>query len=135
MSRDITPTDFLDAVAAPNATPGGGSVAAFAGALAAALAVMVGRLTQGEKRYAQVEVTMRTLIEEGEALRSRLTAAIARDSQAFDQVMAAYRLPRKTQEERAARQTAIQAAVRDAALVPLSVARDSLVALRLATQS
>jgi glutamate formiminotransferase/formiminotetrahydrofolate cyclodeaminase len=132
---DITPTEFIDAVAANTPTPGGGSVAALAGALAAALAAMAGRLTVGKKKYAGVQAEMEALIEQGEALRSRLTAAIALDSQAFDGVMAAYRLARQTDAEKAARQDAIQAATHQAALVPLGVAHDALAAMRLAAQA
>jgi glutamate formiminotransferase/formiminotetrahydrofolate cyclodeaminase len=132
---DITPTEFIDAVAANTPTPGGGSVAALAGALAAALAAMAGRLTAGKKKYAGVQAEMEALIEQGEALRSRLTTAIALDSQAFDGVMAAYRLARQTDAEKAARQDAIQAATCQAALVPLGVAHDALAVMRLAAQA
>jgi glutamate formiminotransferase/formiminotetrahydrofolate cyclodeaminase len=134
-SVGTAPIAFVDAVAAPTATPGGGSVAALAGALAAALAVMVGGLTMGKKKYADVESEIQTMTARGEALQTRLTAAITGDSQAFDQVMAAHRLPRETQEESAARDEAIEAATRQAALVPLGVARDALAALRLAVQA
>ncbi len=129
------PAEFIDAVAANTATPGGGSVAALAGALAAALTVMVGGLTVGKKKYAEVQTQMQTLIEDGDALRARLTAAIALDSQAFDQVMGAYRLPRQTGEQKAARKEAIEAATCQAALVPLGVAHDALDAMRLAAQA
>lgn len=129
------PTEFIDAVAANTATPGGGSVAALAGALAAALTVMVGGLTTGKKKYAEVEARMQAIIEAGEALRARLTTAIAHDSHAFDQVMAAYRLPRRTNVDKDARKEAIEAATCQAALVPLGVARDALAVIQLAAQA
>jgi glutamate formiminotransferase/formiminotetrahydrofolate cyclodeaminase len=132
---DITPAEFIDAVAANTPAPGGGSVAALAGALAAALAAMVGRLTVGKKKYVGVQAEMEALIEQGDVLRSRLTDAVALDSHAFDQVMAAHRLARQTDAEKATRQDAIQAATRQAALVPLGVARDALAAMRLAAQA
>jgi glutamate formiminotransferase/formiminotetrahydrofolate cyclodeaminase len=134
-SVDTAPTDFVDAVAAPSATPGGGSVAALAGALAAALAVMVGGLTVGKKQYADVETEIQAMMAHGDVLQTRLTTAITDDSQAFKQVMAAYRLPRETEEETTARDEAIEAATRRAALVPLGVARDALAALRLTVQA
>jgi glutamate formiminotransferase/formiminotetrahydrofolate cyclodeaminase len=129
------PTEFLDAVAANTPTPGGGSAAALAGALAAALALMVAGLTVGKEKYAGVQAEMQAIAQQGEALRARLSAAIARDSQAFEQVLAAYRLPRQTGEEKAARQDAIAEATRQAALVPLGVAHDALRVLRLAVQA
>lgn len=132
---DNTPTEFLDAVAANTPTPGGGSAAALAGALAAALATMVAGLTVGKKKYAGVQGEMQALLEQGEALRARLSAAITQDSQAFEQVMAAYRLPRQSGEEKAARQDAIAEATRQAALVPLGVAHDALAVMKLAVQA
>jgi glutamate formiminotransferase/formiminotetrahydrofolate cyclodeaminase len=123
---------FLDAVAADTPAPGGGSVAALAGALAAALAAMVGRLTLGKPKYAEVEAEMEPLVAEAERLRQALTARIAEDTAAFEAVMAAYRLPRRTDEEKAARKAAIQAALAQAAKVPLATARDAVAALELA---
>ena len=125
-------TTFLDATAAGTPAPGGGSVSALAGALAAALAAMVARLTLGKKKYADVEATMQDVIAQAEALRSQLTAAIAADSAAFDAVMAARKTSSGTDEEKAARQAAIQAATLHAAQVPLETARASLQVLELA---
>lgn len=125
----ITPRAFLDAVAAPTPTPGGGSVAALAGALAAALTEMVAGLTVGRKKYAQVQDVAQAVLERAQSLRARLTQAIQEDAAAFDALLAAYR--NKDLDE-SARREAIQAATRRAAEVPLEVARLSLEAARLA---
>jgi glutamate formiminotransferase/formiminotetrahydrofolate cyclodeaminase len=122
-SPGSTPSAFLNATASGSATPGGGAVAALAGALAAALAAMVARLTIGKKKYADVEPQMQDIAARAEALRARLTAAIEADSAAFDEVMSAFRLPKDSDEQKAARGQAIQAATRRAIDVPLSVAR------------
>ncbi len=132
---DLTPTPFLDAVAAETPAPGGGSVAALAGALAAALTAMVARLTLGRKRYEPVQGEMKGLVEEAEWLRQALASRVAEDAAAYDQVVAAYRLPKGTDEEQDARRNAIQAALIEAAEVPLATARDAAAALELAYQA
>jgi glutamate formiminotransferase/formiminotetrahydrofolate cyclodeaminase len=124
--------NFLDAVAADTPAPGGGSVAALAGALAAALTAMVARLTLGRKKYAAVQAEMETLVAESERLRAALATRVAQDAEAYDQVVAAYRLPKATDEERDTRQEAIQQALAHAAEVPLATARDAVAALELA---
>ncbi len=128
-ATDNTPDTFLEAVAANTPTPGGGSVAALAGALGAALAQMVAGLTVGRKKYADVDATARDVLERMVTLRRQLTAAIADDAAAFEQVMAAYRL--KGVEE-AEKQAAIEEATVEAGDVPLRVARLSLEVARLA---
>ena len=132
LEPDVTPTAFLDAVAADTPAPGGGSVAALAGALGAALAAMVGRLTLGKPKYAEVEDEMEPLVAKAERLRQTLTARISEDTAAFEAVMAAYRMPKRTEEEKAERRAAIQAAVTRATEVPLSTAQDAVAALELA---
>ncbi len=114
---------FLDDLAGGSASPGGGSAAAAAGAMGAALAAMVCRLTIGKKKYAAVEAQMQEMLARAEALRQKLTALIETDAAAFDGVMAAFRLPKGTDEEKAARQAAIQAATQQATLTPLATAR------------
>lgn len=126
------PLGFLDAVAANTPTPGGGSAAALAGALGAALAAMVGRLTVGKRKYAAVEQEMATLIIKAEKLRATLTARMDEDATAFDAVMAAFKLPKGTEEEQGARNAAIQKATIGAAEVPLGTARDALSVMELA---
>mgnify|MGYP000313860668 CR=1 FL=1 len=126
------PVGFLDAVAANSAAPGGGAVAALAGALATALVAMVGRLTTGKRRYADVQDEMAEAVAQAEKLRAALTTAMDEDSAAFSAVMAAYRLPKATEEEQVARNAAIQEAMTHAAEVPLATARTALEALELA---
>ena len=114
--------DFLDSLAAGTATPGGGSAAAYSGAMAAGLVSMVARLTIGKKGYAEVEREMENILSESETLREELTLAVKEDSEAFNQVMAAYKKPKTDQN----REEEIQDAILKAAEVPLSVARKAL---------
>ena len=125
---------FLKNLAGPSATPGGGSAAALAGAMGAALVGMVCNLTVGKKRFTDVEDDLRGVLDETETLRQRLTSLANADTQAFDQVMAAYRLPKETQEEQTARQAAIQAALRQATQVPLETAIACAAVIKLAAQ-
>jgi len=125
---------FLDELASSSATPGGGSAAALAGAMGAGLVGMVCRLTIGKKRFADVKDEFSGVLNEAEALRLRLTDLADADTQAFDQVMVAYRLPRETPEEQAARQTAIQSALQGATRVPLETARACGTIVKLAAQ-
>ncbi len=114
---------FFDQVAGPTPTPGGGTVAAFVGSLASCLAAMVANLTLGKKKYAGSEAAMREVKRDAEALRRDLLALGRRDSEAFDAVLAARRLPQTTPDEVAAREAAITAADLGAARVPLETAR------------
>ena len=125
---------FLEKLAGPSATPGGGSAAALAGAMGAALVSMVCNLTVGKKRFTDVEDELSGVLEKTETLRQQLTNLADADTHAFDQVMAAYRLPRETQEEQTARTAAIQAALRQATQVPLETAIACASVLRLAAQ-
>jgi formiminotetrahydrofolate cyclodeaminase len=114
---------FLDAVAEPTATPGGGSVAALAGALGASLGQMVAGLSRKKKsQAAHVDQLSEALAEFHVASRA-LAEAIDRDSASFEQVMAAYKLPKETSEQERHRDAAIQTALCGAASVPLEVAR------------
>ena len=126
---------FLDALASAAPTPGGGSAAAFTAAEAAALTAMVARLTVGKKKYAELEAQMQDLAEQADALRSKLTTAIAEDSAAFEAVMQAYRLPRADEAQTAQRAEAIHAATLEAARVPLETAEMALEGMRLAEQA
>jgi glutamate formiminotransferase/formiminotetrahydrofolate cyclodeaminase len=125
---------FLARLAEGTATPGGGSAAAYAGAMAAALVGMVARLTVGKKKFAGVEPRMRAVAAEADGLRERLQQAVASDSEAFDAVMAARRMPKATEAEKRSREAALEAAMRHAGEVPLGVARDAAAALGLAAE-
>jgi glutamate formiminotransferase / formiminotetrahydrofolate cyclodeaminase len=112
--------DWMDAVASSSPAPGGGTVSAVAGAMAAGLAAMVGRLTVGRKKYAAVDAEFRALVERAEALRVRLMHLGDEDAAAFNAVSAAYALPK---EPDAPRKDAIQQALMGAAKVPLETLR------------
>jgi glutamate formiminotransferase/formiminotetrahydrofolate cyclodeaminase len=129
--KSVIPHAFLEATAAESATPGGGAVAALAGALSAALAGMVARLTIGKKKYAAFEAQMRDVAARADGLRDKLTASIDEDSAAFEEVMNALKLPKETPEDTAARNARIQTATEHATLVPLHTARLCLEALGL----
>jgi glutamate formiminotransferase / formiminotetrahydrofolate cyclodeaminase len=114
---------FLDAVAQPTATPGGGSVAALAGTLAANLGHMVATLSRKKKSQAAYIDDLSDAAAEFHRVSGRLSQAIDRDAASFDAVMAAYRLPQSSSAEQRAREAAVQMALRGAAEVPLQVAR------------
>ncbi|MEA3408507.1 MAG: cyclodeaminase/cyclohydrolase family protein [Chloroflexota bacterium] len=115
-------SDFLDALASKEPVPGGGSGAALGGAVAAALVSMVCNLTLGKKGYEEVEEAVAEILERSEALRAELTSLLEADTEAYSNVMAAYRMPRQSAEEQKARQAAVQKALREATEVPLSIA-------------
>src|SRR5262249_33949823 len=117
-------------VAASDATPGGGSVAALAGALGAALGRMVSGLTLGKKKYADVEPQVRAAAEALDALRSRLYRLIRDDAQAYEEVMAAYAHPKATEAEAQERTRRIEAGLKHATAVPMQTARAALEALQ-----
>jgi glutamate formiminotransferase / formiminotetrahydrofolate cyclodeaminase len=119
MSSTPTLDGFLTSVAGSDPVPGGGSVSALAGQLAAALAEMVAGLTLGRPRYAEAEAEMTALAADARALRDRLGALVQEDADAYAVVGDAYRLPKDDAEARAA---AIQAALVVAAEVPLQTA-------------
>ena len=122
---------FLDELASPSATPGGGAAAALAGAASAALIGMVCNLTIGRPRFAAAEDDLRAALAQAEALRAQLTTLAEADTGAFNQVMAAYRLPKDSDEQQIARQAAIQTALKQATQVPLETAVACAAALRL----
>jgi len=118
---------FLDAVAAPTATPGGGSVSAFAGALAASLGQMVAGLSRKKKSQASHVEKLSEALEGLRRTADELTEAIDRDAASYDAVMAAYKLPQGGAQETRQREEAIQKATRGAAEVPLEVAERTVV--------
>ncbi|MCJ2037265.1 methenyltetrahydrofolate cyclohydrolase [Methylobacterium sp. J-068] len=114
---------FLDGLASSAPTPGGGGAAAIHGAMGAALLSMVCNLTIGKKKYVEVEGELKEILAKSEALRSELTGMIADDVAAFDAVMAAYGLPKGTDDEKAERAAKIQEALKVATDVPLDCCR------------
>jgi formiminotetrahydrofolate cyclodeaminase len=116
-------TEFLDTLASKAPVPGGGGASAYCGALAAALASMVGELTVGKKKFAAVEPQVKEALSRLEVLRSRLVGAIAADAEAFIPLSAAYGMPKDTPELAAAKNDALQAALVGACEIPLSIMR------------
>jgi glutamate formiminotransferase/formiminotetrahydrofolate cyclodeaminase len=116
-------SEFVGSVAAPTPTPGGGSVAAHAGGLAAALAQMVAGLTAGKKKYAAVDAEMRELAVRAAALGNRLAALVARDASAYAVVAAAYKLLAEGDAQQAEKAATVDDALMHAAEVPLETAR------------
>lgn len=116
-------TEFIDALASKAPTPGGGGASAYAGALASALASMVGNLTVGKKKYAEVEERVQSELLELDDTRLRLLELVQADADAFAPLAAAYGMPRGTDEEAAAQKAALQHALVDACEVPLEIMR------------
>jgi len=125
---------FLDDLASSSPAPGGGSVAALAAALGAALTSMVCNLTIGKKKYADVEGDMKRILAQSEELRAQCTALIDKDTEAFNKVMEAYGLPKETDPQKALRAAAIREATKEATLVPLEVMKHCIDAFALAQQ-
>lgn len=124
MLVDLTIKEFLAETASNAPVPGGGSISALNGAIATALTEMVANLTIGRKKYAEYEGQMRAIAIEAAAIRERLIDFIDKDSEAYNQVFAAFKLPKETTEEAARRSLMIQDATKEAALVPMQVARE-----------
>ena len=121
MLVEKTVQDFLEELASDSPAPGGGSVAALCGALGSALVAMVCRLTVDKPKYAEVSDELRKALGQAEALRRTFTRLVDRDTEAFQVVMSAFRMPKESDEQKAARSKAIQEATRGATEVPLEV--------------
>lgn len=117
------PDAFLAAVSSPDPAPGGGSVAAYAGALAAALTRMVAGLTLGKKKYASAEEEMKSVAASADTLIEQLESLVASDAVVYTSVSTAHKLPKTTDIEIEARKQSIEAALIAAAEVPLQTAR------------
>ena len=127
MLADLTVKDFLDKVAGNDPVPGGGSIAALGGALASyPFLPMVTGLTIGKKGYEASEEVMQHAQTLTTRFQKEFIALIDKDSEAYDEVFACFKLPKATDEEKAVRSTAIQEATRHAALIPMEVARKAL---------
>ncbi len=123
---------FLKNLAAGTAAPGGGAAAAYSGAMGAALVAMVARLTIGKKKYLPVETQMKEILLQAEHLREELDQAVKDDSDAFEAVMAAFRLPRDTPRQEKTRSEHIEKATLHASRVPLLVAQKAVSVMALA---
>lgn len=129
---DLTSKDFLTELASSAPAPGGGGGAAMAGALAAALASMVCNLTIGKEKFAAHECEVKALLQQAEEVRQDLLALVEDDAAVFNSFMACYKLPKTTDAEKAARTAAIRKAAKQAAEVPLAIAKASYKVLQLA---
>jgi len=128
----LTVQGWVEELASDSPAPGGGSVAALCGSMAAGLAAMVAALTHGKKGYEEVAAEMRRLGEEGHPLKDALLAAVDRDTDAFNRILDATRLPKTTAAEQQHRLAALEAANQGATRVPLEVLTGAVAALRLA---
>ena len=126
MLVDLTVKEFLNKVAGSDPVPGGGSIAALNGAVASALAAMVANLTIGKKNYEEHEELMNHIASLALREKDVFITDIDRDSEAYDAVFTCFKMPKATDEEKAARSAAIQEATRHAALIPMEVARKAL---------
>lgn len=128
----LRPTwDFVDEVSRDTPAPGGGSVAALAGALGGALAAMVANLSVGKGEFDDRYDTLCSLAERAQAAKDALIAAVDEDTRAFDAVLAGMRMPQDSEAERAERTRAVQDGYRTATLVPMATAERCLEAMTL----
>ncbi|MCR4956395.1 MAG: cyclodeaminase/cyclohydrolase family protein [Lachnospiraceae bacterium] len=121
--KDMTIEAFTALTESNAPAPGGGSVAALAGALAAALSGMVANLTIGKEKYADVEDEMKVMEASANQLSKDLLDSIQKDTESFSAYMNALKLPKETEEEKAARREALQQGLKEAARVPLETAK------------
>ena len=115
--------NFLNELASSSPAPGGGSVAALSGALGTALSSMVCNLTIGKEKYEDVQDEIKNTLEKSERIRKQLTELIDKDTEAFNDVMKAFKMPKETEEQKEKRKQAIQKGYKTAAKVPLETAK------------
>jgi len=127
-------TDFVDELSTDSPAPGGGSVAALCGALSVSLSSMVAALTHGKKKYREVFDQMEKAGVEAQLLKDEFIADVDRDTDAFNEVMSAMRLPKKKEEDKKRRNQAIEEATKKATMVPLNVLKRTAKAARLARE-
>lgn len=128
----MTCSDFVDLLSTDAPAPGGGSTASLCGALSAALSSMVAALTRGKRGYDAQQAELKQTASEAQRLKDEFLADVDRDTAAFNALMVAFRMKRKTPEEKSARDEAIRVATEGATRVPLGVLERSIAALRLA---
>lgn len=129
---DMVTEEFVEEVGSDSPAPGGGSVASLASSMAGALVAMVGALTWGKKAYEDVEAEAGDLAFSAQELRLRLLSRVDEDTESFNDLMACGRMPKKSDEQKAARLKAIQDATKRATSVPMSVLEESVEVLALA---
>ncbi|MDO4567546.1 MAG: cyclodeaminase/cyclohydrolase family protein [Clostridia bacterium] len=117
----MTVSDFIKLVASDEPAPGGGSVSAVAGAMGIGLAAMTARLTASKKKYADAHELMRSIIDRADPFVNSMTDGIDRDTDAYNGFGEAAKLPKDTDEQKAARRAAMQSALKYAAQVPFEL--------------
>lgn len=130
--RELTITDFINETGSNSPAPGGGSIAALSAASAAALIEMVTNLTIGKKGYEEVQAEMEMIKNKAVTLKESFVGYIDKDSIAFNQIMAAFKLPKSTSNEKELRTIAVQAALKTAAIVPFEIGKNAYDLLDLA---
>lgn len=123
--KNLSIEQFTIETASDAPVPGGGSIAAVSGSLSAALVKMVANLTIGKKKYVEVGEEMSEISKKAEVIRVKMLDDIERDCAAFNLVMDAFKLPKATDEEKAARSAAIQNGLKEAASVPMEIAENA----------
>lgn len=123
--------DFIKELSSKSPVPGGGGASAYVGALGMALGSMVGNLTLGKKKYADVEEEIKELLIKSEDIIENLKRLVLKDAEVFYPLSQAYGLPKDTEEERSAKDAALQQALVAATMVPLEIARYCLMAIEL----
>ncbi len=124
--------EFANELSMDSPAPGGGSTAALSGALSASLSSMVCNLTVGKKEYEKVQDDIKKYAEEAQVLKDSLLNAVDLDTRAFNKVMSAFKLKKKTDEQKEERMKAIETATKEATQVPRDVLKDCVQALELA---
>jgi len=124
--------EFANELSMDSPAPGGGSTAALCGALSSSLSSMVSNLTVGKKGYESVQTEMNKLSITAQALKDELLKAIDQDTLAFNKVMSAFNLPKKTDKQKIEKSTAIEEALKEATLIPFQVLKNCVNALELA---
>ncbi len=135
MLVEKTVNQFISELASDSPAPGGGSTAALAGTLAGALTAMVCSLTVKSAKYAEVHGATLVILDKARGLTEKLSACIDEDTQAFNAVMAAFKLPKDSEEQKAVRTAAVQEATKKATLLPLKVAELCLELMALADKA
>ncbi len=115
--------DFVEVLASKAPTPGGGGAAAYVGAIGTALGNMVGSLTVGKKKYADVEADILELNDKAKALQSELLALVAKDAEVFEPLSRAYGMPKDTPEQQAEKTRVMEAALLECCEVPMNIMR------------
>lgn len=118
--------DYLDRLASSAPEPGGGSASALAAAVGAALVSMVANLTVGKEKYADVQGSIQELLAASEKVRNRLQELVQEDTEVYGVLAKAFKMPRETDEEKQKRNEAVQAACKEATMVPYAIAEQCL---------